>query len=524
MLKLFKALPVFSFTLFFTSATGQSVSSPTFTLAATACEGGSLTVTANTGTSVATTYSWGASPAGPVFSSPSNSVTGITFTASGVYTVALGVSSGTTFGFATGTIQVNSLPLVTMNSNSPKCVNQTLTVAASGPNIISYLWSGPAGFQSASPNFTLNMPSVNNSGVYMLTAVDSNSCVFNGSIALVVNPVPLASLMLSSQSICTQGFNGSANTLTLTSSGASSYTLITPGHILNSSPNGPIHPLSAISPFTVTGMTTVTLAASDGPCTVSTTIQFSLIPNPNIGLSTGSPSICTGESFIYAATGGEAYTWSSSAPGSISSTTNNIAVVNPTATAIYSVYGSSLGCNSDSKTSTLTVFALPSISVSGATACINELVTLIPTGASSYIWTGPAGFVSTSPTVMLSASTATGVTIYTLSGVDSNSCSATVNVSVSLSECVGLNKDEADHYAKLYPNPSQDILFIESGKTHVVEISLIDAMGKIVLERSNNFSESRILRVAVDHLETGIYLARINYCDINSQLIRFVKE
>ncbi len=113
---------------------------PTFTVATPICQGGSVSVTANTGTVVATGYTWTAAPIGPSITTPNASTTNIVFGAANVYTITLSVSSGTNFGIASNTIQVLAAPnAVTFTpSSNPICTGQNVTLTATGAT--NYTW------------------------------------------------------------------------------------------------------------------------------------------------------------------------------------------------------------------------------------------------------------------------------------------------------------------------------------------------------------------------------------------------
>jgi N-acetylneuraminic acid mutarotase len=144
---------------------------------------------------------------------------------------------------------------------------------------------------------------------------------------------------------------------------------------------------------------------------VAITVSVNALPSLTV---TGTNSLCIGNTGTISVSGASSYTWNTTA------TTTSIAVT-PTVTTTYTVIGTNVnGCVS-SKTKTVTVSALPSLSVTGSdiTICKGTASIISVTGANSYTWnTGStnSSFIA-SPTV---------TTIYTVTG--RNSTTGCVNV------------------------------------------------------------------------------------------------
>jgi hypothetical protein len=120
----------------------------TFTLNTNVCSGVTNTLTANTGTDIALSYTWAVLPSLPVFSSPNSSVTTINFTNSGTYTISLNVTLSTGFGSYSSTVNVTQTPTITIaQSASTICITKNfpkysklVTFTASGSSA-PYTWS-----------------------------------------------------------------------------------------------------------------------------------------------------------------------------------------------------------------------------------------------------------------------------------------------------------------------------------------------------------------------------------------------
>jgi len=76
-------------------------------------------------------------------------------------------------------------PTLTLNSNSPLCVGQTLNLNATGGT--TYLWNGPNSFTSNIQNPTINNIGLNQAGTYTLSIQNYDNCPNSGTLNLVVN-------------------------------------------------------------------------------------------------------------------------------------------------------------------------------------------------------------------------------------------------------------------------------------------------------------------------------------------------
>lgn len=134
-----------------------------------------------------------------------------------------------------------------------------------------------------------------------------------------------------------------------------------------------------------------------GPCS---TISIQVEPTPSISVNSG--SICAGNSFTISPSGANAYTIQ-----------GGLAIVSPTASASYSVIGSSTaGCISPFPvTASVGVFPLPTITVNNGIICSGQSFTILPGGANTYTIQGSLAVVS--PTINSN---------YTVAGTSSAGC------------------------------------------------------------------------------------------------------
>lgn len=313
----------------------------------------------------------------------------------GLYSTTITSAVGCTAS-ASSSFVVNATPTLSA-SGSTVCTTQTLTLTGGSVAGSLFNWSGPNGFLSAAQNPTLTSPSLNQSGSYTLLVTAPTSCTNTAIAQVSVTSPPSLALSLSSPSLCSQAFNGSPNTITLSSSGAATYTLFTPNLIGSSTPAGSLTSLASAAPFSASvGVGTATMIGSNGVCENSSTFSFSVMPNPTVGINSYTPVICAGQHFTYTANGANSFTWSSSTPNYTTYTSGSIAVTQPGTNAVFSVVGSSLGCQSPLVTSSITVYPLPVFTLSAASKsiCLNEKTSLSANGTGqSYQWL-PIGFTS----------------------------------------------------------------------------------------------------------------------------------
>ncbi len=233
----------------------------------TICPGQSTVLTASGGS----TYRWST---GATTSTLSASV-------AGTYSVTVSNGSGCS-AVANANVVINSQPVASVSGNLSICAGQSTTLTATGGT--SYRWSTGATTASISASAA---------GAYSVTVSSGASCSAIASANVVVNALPVASLT-GSLTICT------GQSTTLTAGGGSTYRWNT----------GATTP--AISAST-TGAYSVTVTGASG-CSVSTstTVVAGSQPPGSI-VASPSLSLCTGQSVLLTASGGNTYRWNTGA-------------------------------------------------------------------------------------------------------------------------------------------------------------------------------------------------------------------
>jgi hypothetical protein len=160
-----------------------------FVLNNTVCVGSSVNVAAITGTNTVIGYTWTALPSNSVISSPNNSVTAVTFTPAGTYTIILVADDGSTTASDTNMITVGP-NLTSSGPLSTICPPPT----SQGPvNLYAYGASTYTWMPSASTGSVLNLsPYPSSSTTYTVTGTDSNGCTtFTTQYVQVYPQIPI---------------------------------------------------------------------------------------------------------------------------------------------------------------------------------------------------------------------------------------------------------------------------------------------------------------------------------------------
>jgi len=175
---------------------------------------------------------------------------------------------------------------------------------------------------------------------------------------------------------------------------------------------------SGISTYT-TSQTVMDTIPNAAGCDSIMTIMITINSLPTVTAMSG--AICIGQSYTITPSGASTYTYSSGS-----------AVVTPTATSNYTVAGTDGNGCENSTALTVTVNALPTITVNSGTICAGQSFTMVPSGASTFTYSTGSAVVS--PTIN---------TNYTVVGTGTNGCvsvsSATANIVVNANPTITVN-------------------------------------------------------------------------------------
>lgn len=343
----------------------------------------------NFSTNATTNFTWstGNTNSNPIAVTPS---------VSGTYSISVTNSLNcTTSSFVTVS---NSPPNVTVVATQNSiCLGASTSFSANGAS--TYSWSGGiTNGQVFSPTVT---------STYSLAA--GNGCGLVNSVH-TITVAPLQITTLANPSLVCEGSNCSLAAV----ASANGFTW---------SPGGQTGSTITITPFS---NAVYTVAATDGTCVGTQTVQITTKTTPSISVSNTFVTLCEGVSTSITASGAGnngSYLWSPG--GSILASIT----VTPNATINYTVVGTnSLGCSSSAQIPIL-VLASPvfTVSASNTLVCNGQSIVLAAGGANTYTWSSGATTASTSVIPSFAYS------VYSVSATSSNNtCTATQTVAIAV--------------------------------------------------------------------------------------------
>ena len=291
-------------------------------------------------------------------------------------------------------------PITVLNyGGSSFCTSATITTPTLTGASTGTFSASPSGLNINSSSGLINF-SLSAVGTYSINFTPSSACSSATSFSLSITPSPTLSINSSAAPISTTICAGQSTTLF--ASGATTYSWNT-GEATSS---------ITVSP---TSSTVYTITGTSLGCPAYNTANITVTPLPII--SVNSATICSGQTITVIASGATTYSWNTGE-------TSNSLIASPTASTIYSVTGTALGCSSIN-TATIIVNPSPTISVNSTSICAGQTATLIASGALSYTW-------DTGITTNYLVASPTSSTIYTVTGTSfgcsvSNSATVTVN-------------------------------------------------------------------------------------------------
>ena len=305
----------------------------------------------------------------------------------GIYSVVItNIATSCVSTSAFGTVTVNPNPTVTVNNASICAGSSTLITATPGlSGTYSYAWTVPTGANNPgnAASFTASI-----AGAYsvVITNTVTNCSSLSASGNLIVNPIP--TLTVSSDTIC----NGFTTTLTATPISIGNY------NYAWTIPTGAVNPGNANSITSgVAGTYSVVLTDTSTNCS-SISTSGSIILNPIPVVTVTNTSICAGASAVVTATastiGTYNYAWivpsGATNPGNVASF---LTTIGGNYTVV--ITNTTTNCFSASASGTVTVNALPVVTVNSETICAGSSVMLNATpnlpGNYSYSWIVPSG-------------------------------------------------------------------------------------------------------------------------------------
>ena len=136
-------------------------------------------------------------------------------------------------------------------------------------------------------------------------------------------------------------------------------------------------------------------------------------------------------------------------------------------------------------------------------------------GANSYTWSTGASTAS----VSLNEPNP-GVYTYFVSGSSTEGCKSNkVTLGITVSSCSGIEENESQTY-RMYPNPSNGLVTLESGRNESFNVNVTDLTGREVLSLQ---AQNSACTLNIQDFANGVYFVKIQSIHGN-QILRLVKE
>jgi gliding motility-associated-like protein len=397
----------------------------------TVCAGQSVNLTA-TG---ATTYAWTASPPYPFADSTQASQT-VSPASTTTFTV-LG-TTGTCSQQLSTNVNINPNP-VAVAAPIPDfcgCMNVSLNGTGSTPGMV-YQWTSVGGNAIGAPSSLVTSSFICTSDVFTLVVTDTTTgCADTVSVSANTVLNPAAAAAVTPNVIC----DGVATVVTLDGTGSDT----NPGttYHWSSSPPAPIADTTAlITTATVTTTTTFTLTVTDASgCDSTVTTSVTVYPPPVL---TGNPgALCSTDPILQAtltingAGPGSTYNWIVIPPCAVPNTTtaqsqlfdlSGCGVGNFTFTVI--VTDGVTGCIDTITTIVPIVTGVTLTTTPDTTICEGDALTLVASGALTYLWSNAD---TTASTVVSPPLLATGSPYQFIVAGTTGSCSDTDTIVVTV--------------------------------------------------------------------------------------------
>lgn len=427
----------------------------------TFCQGGSVTLTANAGTS----YLW------------SNGATtqAITVSATGNYSVTVTTGSCSSTSSATS-VTVNPTPTASITAGGPLTFCQGLNVVLTASAGSSWLWNTGATTQSIT---------VTSSGNYTVTVTNASGCsAVSSATTVTVNPNPPAIITAGGATTFCNG-----GSVTLTANSGTAYLWSNGATTQSITVSGPV----GATNYSVQ----VTQAGGCVSNSSNTTVTVNALPVATI-TANGPTTFCEPNNVVLTASAGSSWLWSNGA------TSQSVTVSTPATSGNYTVtVTNASGCSASSSATNVTVNPRPVVTLSASpyTRLYPGLSTTLtasvsPAGTYTYTWFRNTVAIPGAATSVLTNIDLNKLGSYTVQVVNSGGCSNTSNV-VDIA-------DSATARLFIMPNPNNGQFEVSyySPSANSFTLTITDGKGALVYNKAYTIS-SPYQRLAVDLRKNG---------------------
>jgi gliding motility-associated-like protein len=450
------------------------------------CSGDSIRLTA---TGVASVL-WSSTAGSGIITCPSCLSTFVHPAVNTVFYVT-NTTAGTCAARDTVRVTVVSAGAVFAGNDTSICSGSSLRLNPTGSG--GYNWSSPSGSSSLSCTSCTN-PIVTPSGttLYIVTA-GAGSCLSRDSIIVRTIPTPTLNAFPDT-SIC------SGKTAALNVNGAAAYQwqLISGSSTLSCS--------ACASPI-VTGNTTSTFLVynTDGACHDSTTITLNVTAAPTLNAGNDT-SICLGAEANLNGTGSASIQWNTTGDyNTIGCPSCASTTVHPAVTTTYFIYNGGLCVSYDSVR--VNVTSGPSINA-GVDTTIHQgqSVSLMASGASSYVWS-PSSGLNSSTAANPTASPLSTIT-YIVTGTDANGCKNIDSITITVIPDQNCTPVFPDAFTPNGDGLNDAFKLINNNSYSSYSMVIINRWGEKVFETNNSAdSWNGLFNGTAQAVGTYIYLA-----------------
>ncbi len=403
-----------------TTSTSISINAlPTATISYTGspyCATGTATVT-QAGTAGGT-YS---APAGVIINAGTGDID-LGSSTPGAYTISYTFSNGTCSNTSTTNITINALPTATITyAGSPYCATGTATVTQAGQ--AGGTFSSTAGLNITAATGDIDLVT-STPGTYTVTySYNNGTCSNTTTTSITINVLPTATISYAASPYCATG------TATVTQTGTAGGTYTAPAGVVINAGTGDIDLTTSTS-----GTYTITYTFSNGICsnTTTTSVTINALPTATIAY-TASPYCITGTATV-TQSGQIGGVYSAPAGVNINAATGDIDLATSTPGTYTVNYIFSNGICSNSTTTSITINALPTatISYAGSPYCLTGTATTTLIGQAGGTYSSTAGLSITAATGDINLTTSTPGT-YTVTYTFSNGiCSNTTTTNITI--------------------------------------------------------------------------------------------
>jgi gliding motility-associated-like protein len=369
----------------------------------TICEGDTIVIGGNPTAFGGTTYSW--TPANLVDDAAASNPMAFP-TATTWFYVATG--NDTCVGIDSVLITVNPLPSVNAGTDFEICINDTVSLSATGA--LDFLWNTTTSMD----DFTISNPTIYPTSTtdYEVMGTDALGCKNWDTITVTVNNLPIVDAGVDT-SLC---FN---DTIQLQASGAVNYAWTPVTFIQNENTATP-------NVFPTTSMFYYVEGTDANTCTNLDSVFVTVHSLPIIDAGQDD-AICIGDSIELTATGAVIYNWTDGT--NLSDTTIANPFASNTIDETFIVIGEDANGCINSDTVEITVNALP-IVIAGTDVqiCINDSTQLNASGAVNYSWNNSSSL--SDDAIANPYAIPTDTTSFIVTGTDANNCINTDTVIV----------------------------------------------------------------------------------------------